>query len=138
MFQASKYSVTLSNRTFHYLMRYLQQDKQPPVLLQIIHGKVDLRLSDSLSACSKVEAVERLKYEDVNGAGVQGLDGDDPHVVKSDFLTSRNVHTTTNHMLKKTEDTQKLQVKIRRRKSSHTGVPQSVILIWWSTHFIFS
>ena len=111
LFQTSKYSVTLSNRTFHYLMRYLQQDKQAPVLIQILHGKVDLRLSDSLSACSKVEAVERLKQDDI----VQvGLDiGQEDDVVASDFLTSRNVHTTTNHMLKKTEDTQKLQVKFK-------------------------
>ena len=103
--------MTLSNRTFHYLMRYLQQDKQAPVLIQILHGKVDLRLSDSLSACSKVEAVERLKQDDI----VQvGLDiGQEDDVVASDFLTSRNVHTTTNHMLKKTEDTQKLQVKFK-------------------------
>jgi hypothetical protein len=67
-FQTSKYSVTLSNRNFHYLMRYLQQDKQPPVLLQILHGKVDLRLADALNACSKVEAVERLRHEGVDGA----------------------------------------------------------------------
>jgi hypothetical protein len=47
-FQASKYSITLSNRTFHYLMRYLQQDKQPPVLIQILHRKV--KQMDSLKS----------------------------------------------------------------------------------------
>jgi hypothetical protein len=94
-------------------MRFLQQDRQPPILLQILHGKVDLRLADALNACSKVEAVERLRNE--NGGQNNG-DGDDvahSNVVKSDFLSSRNVHTTTNHMLKKTEDTQKLQVTNR-------------------------
>jgi hypothetical protein len=47
-FQASKYSITLSNGTFHYLMHYLQQDKQPPILIQILHGKV--KQMDSLKS----------------------------------------------------------------------------------------
>jgi len=63
-FLSSKYSVTLSNRTFHYLMRYLQQQQsmgQPHVLLHVLHAKVDVRLQDALGApSSKHEAVQRV------------------------------------------------------------------------------
>ena len=63
-FLSSKYSVTLSNRTFHYLMRYLQQQQsmgQPHVLLHVLHAKVDVRLQDALGAASsKHEAVQRV------------------------------------------------------------------------------
>ena len=63
-FLSSKYSVTLSNRTFHYLMRYLQQQQsmgQPHVLLHVLHAKVDVRLQDALGApSSKYEAVQRV------------------------------------------------------------------------------
>jgi len=79
-FLSSKYSVTLSNRTFHYLMRYLQQQQsmgQPHVLLHVLHAKVDVRLQDALGApSSKHEAVQRvltdqpspIKKEDFNNA----------------------------------------------------------------------
>lgn len=95
-------------------MRYLQQDKQPPILLQILHAKVDLRLADALNACSKVEAVERLRHE-------SDVDDGDCDVVKSEMSFSNFGHsststtmatTTVNHLLKKTEDAQKLQVRI--------------------------
>lgn len=66
-FLTSKYSVTLSNKTFHYLMRYLQQQQsqgQPPILLHILHAKVDVRLLDALGApSSKMEAVQRVISE---------------------------------------------------------------------------
>ena len=88
-FLTTKYSVTLSNKTFHYLMRYLQQQQvinfkvdylyvniivimafffqtqnQPPVLLHILHAKVDVRLLDPLGApSSKFEAVQRVLTE---------------------------------------------------------------------------
>ena len=97
-------------------MRYLQQDKQPPVLLQILHAKVDLRLADALNACSKVEAVERLRHENDADA-----DDGDCDVVKSEITLSNFGHSSTtttttssmsvNHLLKKTEDAQKLQVR---------------------------
>lgn len=66
-FLTTKYSVTLSNKTFHYLMRYLQQQQsqnQPPVLLHVLHAKVDVRLLDALGApSSKYEAVQRVLTE---------------------------------------------------------------------------
>ena len=66
-FLSTKYSVTLSNRTFHYLMRYLQQQQsmgQPHVLLHVLHAKVDVRLLDALGApSSKFEAVQRVLTE---------------------------------------------------------------------------
>ena len=88
-FLTTKYSVTLSNKTFHYLMRYLQQQQvilfkfdyfyvnifiimalfiqtqnQPPVLLHVLHAKVDVRLLDPLGApSSKFEAVQRVLTE---------------------------------------------------------------------------
>ena len=86
-------------------MRYLQQDKQPPILLQILHAKVDLRLADALNACSKVEAVERLRHE-------SDVDDGDCDVVKSEMSFSNFGHsststtmattttTTVNHLLK--------------------------------------
>ena len=67
-FLNTRYSVTLSNRTFHYLMRYLQQQQshgQPPILLYILHAKVDVRLADALGASSsKFEAVQRILSEE--------------------------------------------------------------------------
>jgi WD40 repeat protein len=66
-FQATKYSVTLSNKTFHYLMRYLQTQQsmgQPPVLLHVLHAKVDVRLLDALGApSSKFEAIQRVQTD---------------------------------------------------------------------------
>ena len=67
-FLNTKYSVTLSNKTFHYLMRYLQQQQhgiQPPILLYILHAKVDVRLADALGApSSKFEAVQRILHDE--------------------------------------------------------------------------
>ena len=61
-FQANKYSVTLSNQTYHYLNRYLLQGcTQTPILLQILTQKIDLKLADALGACSKSEAVKRIE-----------------------------------------------------------------------------
>lgn len=69
-FLNTKYSVTLSNRTFHYLMRYLQQQQsmgQPHVLLHVLHAKVDVRLQDALGApSSKHEAVQRVLSDQPN------------------------------------------------------------------------
>lgn len=66
-FLSTKYSVTLSNRTFHYLMRHLQQQQtmgQPHLLLYVLHAKVDVRLQDALGApSSKHEAVQRILCE---------------------------------------------------------------------------
>lgn len=123
-YHTSKYSVTLSNRTFHYLMKYLQQDKQPPVLLQILHSKVDLRLSDALGACSKVEAVDRLRQEPQLEDEVDGL-----QAVKRDFMTGRNLDfdLTTNHMLKKTDEVQKLQDTIRNVRENVTPLPSTCL-----------
>jgi hypothetical protein len=58
-----------------------------------------------LNACSKVEAVERLRHE--------SLGGQTEAAVKSDFLFNK-LTSPANHMLKKTEDTQKLQVHVLR------------------------
>ena len=48
-------------------MRYLQQQQsqnQPPVLLHVLHAKVDVRLLDALGApSSKYEAVQRVLTE---------------------------------------------------------------------------
>ena len=70
-FLNTKYSVTLSNKTFHYLMRYLQQQQhgvQPPILLYILHAKVDVRLADALGApSSKFEAVQRILQDEQQG-----------------------------------------------------------------------
>ena len=69
-FLNTKYSVTLSNRTFHYLMRYLQQQQsmgQPHILLHVLHAKVDVRLQDALGApSSKLEAVRRVLSDQVS------------------------------------------------------------------------
>ena len=65
----SRYSVTLSNKTFYYLMKYLysqyhsNQNGNTIILLQILRTKVDLKLSDALGACSKSEAVQNIKID---------------------------------------------------------------------------
>ena len=65
----SRYSVTLSNKTFYYLMKYLRsqyhsnQNETSIILLQVLRTKVDLRLSDALGACSKSESVQRIKND---------------------------------------------------------------------------
>lgn len=76
-FLNTKYSVTLSNKTFHYLMRYLQQQQhgiQPPILLYILHAKVDVRLADALGApSSKFEAVQRILHDEQHTNGTSSL-----------------------------------------------------------------
>ena len=65
----SRYTVTLSNKTFYYLMKYLysqyhsNQSGNTIILLQILRTKVDLKLSDALGACSKSEAVQKIKND---------------------------------------------------------------------------
>ena len=65
----SRYSVTLSNKTFFYLMKYLysqyhsNQNGNSIILLQILRTKVDIKLSDALGACSKSEAVQNVKND---------------------------------------------------------------------------
>ena len=61
-YAGSKYSVTLSNRTFVHLMTYLNGCMNP-ILLHLLRSKVDLRLSDALGAASKAEGVRRLACE---------------------------------------------------------------------------
>ena len=126
----------MSNRNFHYLMRYLQQqDKQQPIVLQILHSKVDIRLADALNACSKVEAVERLRHEDIVNATNDGVD--DKSLVRSDYLPNVGQATTTtvNHVLKKTEDSIKLQVRcnVCRQLPSCPYIKSSVIR--WRYYF---
>lgn len=101
-FESTKYSVTLSNKTFHYLIRYLQQQQHssnPPVLLHILHSKVDVRLSDALGApSSKWEAVQRVKSDNEfpkqeNGATV---------IIKTEAVSSfsgTTVDTSQQHLL---------------------------------------
>jgi hypothetical protein len=60
-YRTSKYRVTLSTRTFHYLRRYLQTCGGQPVLLHVLTQKVDLKLADALGACSSAEAVKRIE-----------------------------------------------------------------------------
>ena len=68
-FRASKYRVTLSPKTFHYLCRYLQSCGGLPVLLHVLSQKVDLKLADSLGACPTVETAKRVeKDQDVAAA----------------------------------------------------------------------
>ena len=65
----SKYTVTLSNKTFYYLMKYLysqyhsNQVGNTIILLQILRTKVDLKLTDALGACSKSESVQKVKND---------------------------------------------------------------------------
>ena len=65
----SRYTVTLSNKTFYYLMKYLysqyysNQHGNTIILLQVLRTKVDLKLSDALGACSKSEAVQKIKND---------------------------------------------------------------------------
>ena len=77
-FLNTRYSVTLSNRTFHYLMRYLQQQQshgQPPILLYILHAKVDVRLADALGApSSKFEAVQRILSEETQNIKTEAIE----------------------------------------------------------------
>ena len=62
-FRASKYRVTLSPKTFHYLCRYLQSCGGLPVLLHVLTQKVDLKLADALGACSTAEAAKRIEKD---------------------------------------------------------------------------
>lgn len=59
----SRYSVTLSNKTFLYLMEHLMLSGNPLILLDVLRSKVDLRLADALGSCSKAEAVQRIKND---------------------------------------------------------------------------
>ena len=76
----SRYSVTLSNKTFYYLMKYLysqyhsNQNANTIILLQILRTKVDLKLSDALGACSKSESVQRIKNDIENSEQESELD----------------------------------------------------------------
>ena len=63
-FRASKYRVTLSPKTFHYLCRYLQSCGGLPVLLHMLTQRVDLKLADSLGApSSTAEAAKRIEKD---------------------------------------------------------------------------
>lgn len=92
-FLNTKYSVTLSNKTFHYLMRYLQQQQhgiQPPILLYILHAKVDVRLADALGApSSKFEAVQRILQDEQHTNGTSSLS------IKMEVTTESNNGVTT-------------------------------------------
>ncbi|TRY74442.1 hypothetical protein TCAL_01301 [Tigriopus californicus] len=61
-FMSCKYSVTLSNRTFHYLMHFLRTCAHP-ILIHILRGKIDLKLADALGAGSKMEGIKRVQHE---------------------------------------------------------------------------
>lgn len=61
-FMSCKYSVTLSNRTFHYLMHFLRSCAHP-ILIHILRGKIDLKLADALGAGSKMEGIKRVQHE---------------------------------------------------------------------------
>jgi hypothetical protein len=64
-----------------------------------------------------VEAVERLRHE--------SLGGQTEAAVKSDFLFNKLTPSSpANHLLKKTEDLQKLQVRILRAVLNITLGPQ--------------
>ncbi len=60
-YRTSKYRVTLSAKTFHYLSRYLQSCGGLPVLVHVLTQRVDLRLADALGACSTTEARKRVE-----------------------------------------------------------------------------
>ena len=67
-------------------MRYLQQQQsqnQPPVLLHVLHAKVDVRLLDALGApSSKYEAVQRVLTEQQSS------------LADSDSSSSQSTHNT--------------------------------------------
>ena len=77
-------------------MRYLQQQQsqnQPPVLLHVLHAKVDVRLLDALGApSSKYEAVQRVLTEQQSS----------PADSDSSSSQSSTTHTTHNTKYNKT------------------------------------
>ena len=73
-------------------MRYLQQQQsqnQPPVLLHVLHAKVDVRLLDALGApSSKYEAVQRVLTEQ------QSAESNDSTTTQSTAHTHNKYKTT--------------------------------------------
>jgi len=53
-FRSSKYSVTLTERTYKYLLRYLE-DSESGLLLQILNQEVDITIGDPLGSGSRQE-----------------------------------------------------------------------------------
>ncbi|CAB4066977.1 TAF5 [Lepeophtheirus salmonis] len=61
-FRSSKYTVTLSTQTYNYLIKYVHQGKSS-LLLRLLQSKIDLKLADPLAACSRPEALQRIRSE---------------------------------------------------------------------------
>ena len=96
----SRYTVTLSNKTFYYLMKYLysqyhsNQNGNTIILLQILRTKVDLKLSDALGACSKSESVQKIKND------LENIEKDSDTVSFSSSILdngSKSIGSSSNH-----------------------------------------
>ena len=90
-------------------MRYLQQQQsqnQPPVLLHVLHAKVDVRLLDALGApSSKYEAVQRVLTEQ------QSADSNDS--------SSQSTHTHNKYKTTLDKTPSKSTVRTYTIKQSH-------------------
>ena len=92
----SRYSVTLSSKTFKYLMNYLQsqhhstQNGNAIILLEILRTKMDLKIADALGACSKSESIQRIK-NDLEHIDKESKSISFSHKVMQDTAKSRGV-----------------------------------------------
>ena len=103
-------------------MRYLQQQQsqnQPPVLLHVLHAKVDVRLLDALGApSSKYEAVQRVLTEQ------QSAESNDSTTTQSTAHTHNKYKTTLEKTPSKstvrTHNSLKLEKNVQYQKYKNT------------------
>jgi len=65
-FMASKYAVTLTEKTYKYLLRYLETSESG-LLLQILNQEVEISIGDPLGAASRQEVRVGLTQDDESG-----------------------------------------------------------------------
>ena len=69
-FRAAKYAVTLTDRTYRYLVRYLESNESA-LLLQILNQEVEITIGDPLGAASRQEVRAGASLEKESEIGEQ-------------------------------------------------------------------